>query len=502
MEYKLEIERYTGDKMYNEYANENIHLPFFCECFSLNKNIYKYIDELYKPIRFECYNLAKESKWYNHKICMETGLLHEEYFKKTLGLLLYNAKYKEELTEHLINIIKVGWNYAWSYVDIRTNINMDEFVKAFSKKVKGFDNLSDDDVNCMMFMVMFLALIQPTKKLDNCDMIQMFQKNLIDRINLYDNKDGNRFDYKGKATNSERKCVKELLNKIKKLGITNNLCSKIKDERFDNYEYYSSIICDVEDIMLTSLVENKFNQIEMEEIIYLYLVHYVDYNNLDRNNIDISGLNIDELAIHCINVIRLRYSLRAYRQVKIHYFENNKETMFAEVEEKDKEIRSIKKDKLLLQDDNNKLSNKIEELERENKRLQLELNKADSNKNELIGLREFVFRLDNENVEYNSEIDLDKINSIKGVIIGGHINWVNKLSDKVKWTYISVDNSGFDVKGLLNKDIIVINTQYLNHGMYYKVMSGIEGKDIRIEYINSTNIDNTVRDIWDMIKDV
>lgn len=503
MEYDIEIVKYT-DEMYDKYANEDLLLPLICECFSINDKIYKFIDDLYKPIRYECYKLAKESKWYDHKIAKEGSLLNEEYFKKILGLFLYNAKNTDELSEFLLNIIKQGWHYSWTYVEQRNTINMDDFMVKLNKKFNGFDNISDDELNSHIYIMYFLSTIT-NKILIECKWLSFIKNGIVERMRHYNDMDNTRFDYKNKATNSERKCVKELCNKLKKeYGINNGLTYKAKIENIELYHYYTDLVYDVEDIMLGSVVgDNKLNQHEFEELVYIYLIYYVESNRLNRNAIDLSLFDYDDFQKYIILMTQLRYSLKTYKQVKEHYFENNKETMFAEVEEKDKEIKDIKKDKLLLQDDNVKLSNRIEELERENKRLQLELNKANNNKNELIGLREFVFRLDNEDIPLNdSEIDLEKINTINGVIIGGHINWVNKLSYKVKWTYISVDNSGFDVKGLLNKDIIVINTQYLNHGMYYRIMSAIEGKDIRIEYINSTNIDNAVRDIWNMVKGI
>ena len=91
----------------------------------------------------------------------------------------------------------------------------------------------------------------------------------------------------------------------------------------------------------------------------------------------------------------------------------------------------------------------------------------------------------------------------KIVIIGGHINWQNKLKELFpNWKFISV-NAYKTVDGAMleNKDKVYFYTDYISHVSYYKFIAAVRERKIPFGYIGTYNIDKAVRQIYqDLIK--
>ena len=70
--------------------------------------------------------------------------------------------------------------------------------------------------------------------------------------------------------------------------------------------------------------------------------------------------------------------------------------------------------------------------------------------------------------------------------MGGHSQWQNKMKEYLpNCRFISPDMLNFDINILSNVDIVFIYTNYLNHGMYYKVIDIIREREIKLEYLKS-----------------
>lgn len=165
----------------------------------------------------------------------------------------------------------------------------------------------------------------------------------------------------------------------------------------------------------------------------------------------------------------------------------------------------------MLQSSKKQLSNVLEEytkknaeLERKIKKLEAELDKAKSHDNELQALRELAFSLNQNTSELTdngeiSEANYEFLNSINALVVGGNLNWQKKMKEKLpQWKYIDASVRKFN-KVLLNCDIIILNTYSMNHSLFYFVMDNVD-KDVKIHFINRTNIDECICGIWDKIK--
>ena len=75
----------------------------------------------------------------------------------------------------------------------------------------------------------------------------------------------------------------------------------------------------------------------------------------------------------------------------------------------------------------------------------------------------------------------------KLVVIGGHIEWRNKL--KAKYPNIMVvdgHNAGSDFSMLINTDIVLLNVSNMSHSVYYKAINILRSNKIRFDYLGRT----------------
>lgn len=182
----------------------------------------------------------------------------------------------------------------------------------------------------------------------------------------------------------------------------------------------------------------------------------------------------------------IKYLIKSYKNFKEYYLLHNRESVFEELEQLYNSYEKQKIRALQLVNENEKLKQQIEQLERENKRLSMALEESSKNRQELISLRNFIFNLDKkEDVEKEeNNIDISKLNSVKGLIIGGSDRWQQKMKEFLpNFKFIPVSAANFDISILNNIDIVFIYTNYLSHSIYYRLMSSIQD-DTKIEYLS------------------
>lgn len=494
-----------------DYINTNNKLdllPFLCEAFSTNIKTYKYIDKIYNIDKLKFINKAKENKWYNSPIAKEGSIEQEYYFKKILGILLV-AQEDIEITDAVLKLISKAWKYTWTYVKQHSVLNLYDFINSYIKKKHGINNVTDDELNSNGLMLMFLGTIYNGKTIDEDDSMyksivasyfqRMIHMNGKCRINL-DN-----------ASKEQKKLIRDLELKLKNhkkiknmpcsyrfsteqqngMNIVINKLSK-DDKFFLSFEY----IFDFERISLISIVGDKYlSSKELQELIYAY-IQFQNAENIDY----------DEFLKFVYPAIQIRYLAKEYIKAKEYFFENFDEELYNEISKVENENRELKKSNLLLKDENEKLRQEIELLNSKNNKLQNENTKLSTSKSELFALRNFVFEQsiqDNNTIESNtSNIDIGKLNEVKGVVIGGRNSLQQKLKDVLtNWTFISVDTLNFDVDILKNANYIFLNVNVLSHAMYYKVTEITNKIDKNIDFLNNDNVDIYLSEIYKKIQD-
>lgn len=240
---------------------------------------------------------------------------------------------------------------------------------------------------------------------------------------------------------------------------------------------------------LDNIADNKL--LTKKEIIELM---YICYCRKEEDFYD-----DEKLSLWLIAAGQISYLAKAYNEAKKIIDENDNEDLINELRiEKDKcnDIRN----KLI--DQGTKLCNFEEEnkkLYKENERLKLELEELKNIKKEVVSLRDYIFTKENREQFKEDEISkndmINYLNKIDGIIVGGCPTWKNKIMQTINWEHIPVEALNFDARILKDK-FVVVNTSYMNHGIYYKLISKIsEIKELK--FINNvTNIDRSLSEIY------
>lgn len=186
--------------------------------------------------------------------------------------------------------------------------------------------------------------------------------------------------------------------------------------------------------------------------------------------------------------------------------ENEQESKQSEelVSDLEAEIKALKS-KIKMQE--TEISSLREE-NRKTKELQEELEKEKQenadDKKELAALRTFVHELDDENNE-SSRTSIDEmkrlLSSKKVTIIGGHQNLINYLKQEFPdWTYTATEvRSDIPLSKLLNQDITIFCAEHICHAFYYKYLRMARKNDLKIGYIQGSNVEQIITQIYGQI---
>jgi len=235
-----------------------------------------------------------------------------------------------------------------------------------------------------------------------------------------------------------------------------------------------SFLFDYENLSSSIFYCVEFTSKDVDEIIFLYYTYHKDLDKID----------VDDAVKFYLYSLYIKYLIKCYKQVKAHYFENNKEIQYAELEAKEKEVIKLEQKEAT----ETNLKNRINELTKKVERMSFELENEAIKNNELNSLREFVFQLDSQVSYKETDIDYSRLKRLNAVIVGGHERWQAKMKESLpKCTFIHADMINFDINILNSVNDVFFYVNYLNHPIYYKVINYIRGKNKNIHYLNQQN---------------
>lgn len=495
------MENIEKDLELNDYL-----VPFLADAFSTNKKTYDDVNKIYNLDKVKFIDLAKQDTYYNSIICESSNIEEEYYFKKTLGLIC-EAKKNNSIKDEIITICKKCWKYAFTFIKENETIKLSVYLNKLMKKYNGVSNFNEIDIHSNLTVVLFLAQ-NLNKTIDRTDEQYLKRINYYKlRLNFFENKTNVNIDKLSKDNLKKlRQLELKIINDKKiefiplKYNLTNDYdlnyntgISIYKLSKQEKYFIAFEDIFDIDGVSLINIVKNNYlKSKDIQQLIYLYINWFEENEEID----------FDEIRKYLYPAIQIRYLCREYKKAKKYFFDNFTEELHNQVEKFDKENKEIIKNNLLLTDENNKLKLQIEEMKRDSKRLTQELSEANTNKIELVALREFIFNLNTKiPVEINN-INYTVINEFKGIIIGGYNSWQTKMKELLsEWTFISVDTSNFDENILKNNNHIFINASCMSHGMYYRVMKVIcSTNNKKIHFINNQNTEICIEKIHNQIK--
>ncbi len=149
----------------------------------------------------------------------------------------------------------------------------------------------------------------------------------------------------------------------------------------------------------------------------------------------------------------------------------------------------------------NKYKCLLEEEKKKNEELKNIKKEYERDHYELLNLRE---ALKKQTVDRVDDIDLppfdemaEKIKDIKLLIIGGHTNWHNRLSDIFKnMSAIGSSEYKSDMNKIYKADYIYFFTNHISHGIYNKALDLMREHNVMYGYINNTNLEQNIAQIY------
>lgn len=463
----------------------NIDLtPFLAEALSYNGDLKNEIDNLYRTKNEEFYSYALKSQYYNCILAQERSLIEEELFKKSIGILHYMEENADtKIAESIFNILKKRYKKIYSLFkkfDENRPFDMEELLQTFYSLNQ---NMSEDEFNANITSAIYFAF-----NFNNyCNMDALLQC-LHTRQTFY-SKDNYRFSLKNLSIEDKKE-----VEKIYKLLPHNLMDYPLSCKPPEQVGY--TLLFDHELLSSLSILNNiVYTKDDIKLVVYSYMIH-----KQLGHTIKLMDYVIPALHIHLL--------LKAYKKVKEMYFANNKETMYIEFSNMKKELSKTKTALIEANRKNTYLINKetetIDSLLKENERLQKETEKlkkelenAKENVTELNALREFAFHQnEKEEIELAPAIDIEKLNTIKGVLVGGHPKWQNKLKQTLfTWKIINADVSQLDKEIIKNAEIVIFNTSYLSHNLYYFIIDIVKKTKVKLGFINVGNEEKVLKEI-------
>lgn len=168
------------------------------------------------------------------------------------------------------------------------------------------------------------------------------------------------------------------------------------------------------------------------------------------------------------------------------------------------EIDELRKKLHQADHDEKHLSELYAQMKQRAERAEASLIEYQSDREELITLREHVYNYTEEDIvltEKSRQDYIDQLKDKKIVIIGGHTNWVRQLREIFpKWTYVNYKSTTtVDDSILTNADHVFFFTDMLKHHVYYRFINLVRERKIPFGYISSSNIDKGLKQMAEEI---
>lgn len=470
---------------------------FVCTSLCATKQAYKYIDKVYNSNKEKYNNFSINCSYYN---LANSRLLEEEmYFKKALGIITSGGEkefyYILRMTYKKANLLikNSGDIVRLNELPIKPDsMPEEEFLGNYAAAIilaqKEGKEIDEDDFFFRAFQEMvnlrMNPLIQNSFKYSNIDkstrkQLRQVESNLCHK---YPNM---------------TKCLREL-DFQKGYG-------KLDTEKINDYHriaYALDYVYELEGLNIIPLLNNKPHSTseEIQELINIWV----------KCGGKVEESNYDALYSYIISSTKLKRILETYKDAKRLYFKDIADIDKEELKEKDEMITKItqeksdleakyKKTKTELEKENEELKEKLRLLENKNKQLEEEVKNEPHIKEELVELRNLMFNL-SEHVNIppvgnHKEVDINKLNSLNAVCIGGTESWINSMKEVLNnWVFLHAGFDNFDTALLKNKEYIFVNTVSNTHSMYYKAIENKE-KNTKIRYINALNKDRVLYEI-------
>lgn len=493
----------------NNLENNNKKLMIPIEMLAIaigkNRNLHKYINEIYEKRQYEFEKGVFESKvaeeMYNSIFFSELNFEIELCSKKVFAILWYGTQHNIEKTNvDIIQILIKGWRYIYNYIKKRDEIYLSEVIMNYMDNNKRWtiDDLMD------VLLVTYLISINFNKEVIRNN---EGYKQLSKFIEYFDyrkvNAENNNVYFSTQCNWKKIDMIIDIVfRSIGKITDVESLLYETKVEKVERTFSRIDTLFMTEGLNITEIFGNrKIPKQLIRDIIDSYFINPKDEYSVEIGEIVIGDIDIEDITKFLINNLYLKLMMNEYKSVKKHYYDSEKRTIKGIGKELDKSKEKYELEIKIAEEEYEMLSKEYKKLHRENKALHKTLEEVDQNQEEVVELRQFIFNLDKEE-EYVDQIIDNKIENVKAVVVGGTPKWQSKMKERFnEWDYLGVDNLNFDENIIKNTEVVIIYVNYLSHALYYKVINLVKKHDIKVKFIKyNQNIDIVHQDINNSIK--
>lgn len=466
-----------------------------------NAEMKKDINKLYLLDKIKYYEAVKNSSCSKHIIMTQGTLEQEIEGKKALGILLI-AENDYNLRSTIINLLRKHYCVVFNAVKKHDK-------RELTKRYHLMDEVTmKTEARLEAAIYFYFGIYRKANEID-----QGFFKSIINDIKA--------FEF----------CDPMTRDITKELEVHKNELQEIKSLLKREYGKINSF---------KDILNSNINIIEEsgEILENIFIINKLDVNHLFTNS---NFLNIDEILLSYIkmgytsldpkailqvlvNGIFIKSLINEYKKSKNLYFENNQEILHIKINTLEDNLNTVNVT-------NKDISNKLMISKKENTKfedtLNIQINKVNKTHNsevvemqnrindlenqllvekryrtELNGLREYVFKINNDYIPLAQTKSLsDYISNFNIIIIGGAKDWRRKFREKYpELRTLHGFSENFDTSVLANCDYVFFYPGFMNHATYYKAMSFIRTNQLKFGYIGKTNIDLVELEIIDELE--
>ena len=146
------------------------------------------------------------------------------------------------------------------------------------------------------------------------------------------------------------------------------------------------------------------------------------------------------------------------------------------------------------------LLSEIATLKKEKRQMQAQLDEAKKDRTELIGLRNYIYE-ESSNVDVSETEDIESMaeyleHNVKGIIVGGHPNFHNKLQKYIPGWKKYPPRTKVPSECVYGSDIIVFYTDHIDHSTYLGVIAEARRCSCKLLYVHNVNMEYTIKKIY------
>ena len=300
-----------------------------------------------------------------------------------------------------------------------------------------------------------------------------------------------------------------LLKKINKWVRFYNACLNLDDYPSIDAEVYAAESKDLFGILSDVIYILEFLKLPYTEddlchymVLRMIAADYTDRLDYTINSIDtVLGLAFKKEHFDLVDM--LRSSAKEEPNKKTEQAPSNPNPVeIKESESLEEQVRELQLKLREKEQDLEYIHGLYAEEKKENIRLKSVEEKNNSSKKELASLRTFVYNLTKEDLDNQAPVSekemIESINSCKIAIVGGHVNWLNKMKETLpNIKYFSPDiKATLAPQALKGFERVYFFTDTLCHPQYYKFFGLAESSGVEIDYLHGVNISNTIKKIY------